>query len=252
VERKTAIASQEIRSAARSHIGASPLRTLLEDRSRSERVRTAAGMEIILGVVADGIGGENAGERAAEVTVNTVFEVCSRSTSRNTPQMLKDALEKANERVYAESRRSRRKMHMGSTAAVAAIVDGLLYIANVGDSRVYLIRGNSVKQISIDHTWTSEVVRSGLLSKEDAAKHPRKDEIVRSIGYEKTLDVDLGIWLQGGEESEEEAKGKQGFPLQKGDRVLIGMTNLEAITWRRWKSLDLLKGGAPSRLWRRS
>jgi serine/threonine protein phosphatase PrpC len=221
VESKTARAVREVRSAARSHIGASPLRTLLEDRSRSERIRTASGLELVLGVVADGIGGENAGERAAEVTVNTVFEMCSRSRERNIPKMLKDALEEANERVYVESRRSRRKMHMGSTAAIAAIVDGLLYIANVGDSRIYLIHGSNVRQLSMDHTWANEITRSGRLSKEEAAKHPRKDEIVRSIGYEKSLQVDLGIWLRGGEETEEEAEAVQGLPIQSGDRILI-------------------------------
>ncbi|OGO16560.1 MAG: hypothetical protein A2Z14_04285, partial [Chloroflexi bacterium RBG_16_48_8] len=221
MERKTAVTTQEVRSAARSHIGASPLRLFLEDRSRSERIRASAGLEMVLGVVADGIGGENAGERAADVTVNTIFEACSRSTECSIPKMLKNALEEANERVYVESRRSRRKMNMGSTAAVAAIVEGCLYIANVGDSRIYLIRGNSVRKLSLDHTWVNEVVRSGRLTKEEAAKHPRREEIVRSIGYEKSLEVDLGVWLRGGEESEAEAGSAQGIPLQKGDRVLI-------------------------------
>jgi protein phosphatase len=221
VKETAAPEAKEIRSAASSHIGASPLRKLLEDRSRSESIRTAVGMEMVLGVVADGIGGENAGERAAEVTVNTVFEFCSNSTERDIPNMLKKALEQANERVHAEARRSRRKMNMGSTAAVAAVVEGRLYIANVGDSRIYLIRGQNVKQLTRDHTWANEVVRSGRLSMQDASKHPRKDEIVRSIGYETSLDVDLGVWLKDGEESEKEASLAQGLFLRKGDRVLI-------------------------------
>jgi len=213
--------TQTIDFAARSHIGASPLRKLLEDRSRSDRVRTAAGLEMILGVVADGIGGENAGERAAEVTINTVFEYCSNSSERDIPGMLNNALQEANQRVYAESRRSRRKMNMGSTAAVAAIVEGRLYVANVGDSRVYLIRGGDVMQLTLDHTWGNEVVRSGRLGAEQAAKHPRREEIVRSIGYEKSLDVDLGLWQHGGVESEGEARAAQGILLQLRDRVLI-------------------------------
>jgi len=221
VDQANSTTSHEVRSAARSHIGASPLRLLLEDRSRSEKIRTASGLEMVLGVVSDGIGGENAGERAAEITVNTIFEVCKKSKEGNIPKVLKDALEVANERVYAEARRSRRKMHMGSTAAVAAIVDGRLYTANVGDSRIYLIHGNRARQLSMDHTWANEVVRSGRLSSGEAAKHPRREEIVRSIGFEKSLEVDLGIWLKGGEESQEEARAAQGIPLQKGDRVLI-------------------------------
>jgi len=221
VDREISSEEQKYRFAAQSHIGASPLRVLLEDRSRSEVLRTSAGLEMVLGVVADGIGGEIAGERAAEITVNTIFDACSRSNETNVPEMLKQALEEANAHVFVESRRSRRKMNMGSTAAVAAIVEGRLYIANVGDSRIFLIRGNQVKKITMDHTWINEVIRSGLLTKEEAAKHPRREEIVRSIGYEESLKVDLGIWLQGGAESEAEASGAQGIALQKGDRVLI-------------------------------
>ncbi|NIM94878.1 MAG: SpoIIE family protein phosphatase [Anaerolineales bacterium] len=211
----------EVRSAALSHIGASPNRTLLEDRARVGQINTAGGTSMTLGVVADGVGGENAGERAAELTVTTVFDYCESTTSQDIPAVLKSALEKANERVHAEARRSRRKMNMGSTAAVAAIVDSCLYLANVGDSRIYLLRDGEATQLTIDHTWANEVVRSGKLSPEDANKHPRREEIVRSIGSEARVDVDLGIWLQGGEEGDAAARSAQGLELQPGDRVLI-------------------------------
>jgi protein phosphatase len=214
-------ADQEIRFAARSHIGASPKRELLEDRSRVELIRTGSGTQIVLGVVADGIGGENAGERAAEVTVETIFEYCTKSIEADIPSMLRNALEEANQRVYSEARRSRRKMNMGSTASVAGIVNGRLYLAQVGDSRIYLIRGDQVRQLTIDHTWENEVVRIGRLSLEEAAKHPRRDEIVRSIGYEKSVEVDLGIWLGTGSEDQSAAEAAQGFHLQPTDRILI-------------------------------
>lgn len=212
---------REIRFAAKSHIGASPQRELLEDRARAERIQTGSGIPITLGIVADGIGGENAGERAAELTVDTVFEVCAKSAEHDVPTILKNALMEANRRVYAESRRSRRKMNMGSTASVAAIVGERLYVANVGDSRIYLIRGDQVQQLTIDHTWANEVTRLGRLSPEEAAKHPRRDEIVRSLGYEETVVVDLGIWIEGENESQSNADAAQGLPLQPTDRVLI-------------------------------
>lgn len=210
-----------IQHAVLSHIGASPRRVLLEDRCQAETLSTAGGLEMTLGVVADGIGGENAGERAAEVTVNAIIDQCQRSSNQDVPQILEEALKSANERVFADARRSLRKRNMGSTAAVAAIVEDRLYVANVGDSRVYLIRGRKVLQLTVDHTWEYETLRSGKLTPEEIARHPRKDEIVRSVGYDAEVDVDLGVWIKGGQESESEAYSAQGMQLQPGDRVII-------------------------------
>lgn len=208
-------------TAALSNIGASGRRTVLEDRCRAGRIETAAGLDLTVGLVADGIGGENAGERAAELTVTVVFDHIARSAERNIPLLLKRALEEANRRVFADARGSRRKSNMGSTAALAAIADNRLYVANVGDSRIYLLRDGKAACVTRDHTWEEEIVRSGRLSPQEAAKHPRKDEIVRSIGYDRSLQVDLGLWLRGGKESQAEAEGAQGLPLQQGDVVLV-------------------------------
>ncbi|MFQ5942831.1 MAG: protein phosphatase 2C domain-containing protein [Anaerolineales bacterium] len=211
----------EVRLAASSHIGASPTRTLLEDRSRTETIRTASGLILSVGVIADGIGGENAGERAAELTVTTVFENLQSSRERNIPRMLESALKEANERVFAEAQKSRRKTNMGSTAAIAAISNNRLYVVNVGDSRIYLLRGQKAFPLTVDHTWENEIVNSGKLSRVEAAKHPRRDQIVRSIGYEPNVKVDLGLWLHGGDESPAEARAAQGLPLKPGDIVLV-------------------------------
>ncbi|HEY44378.1 MAG TPA: serine/threonine-protein phosphatase [Anaerolineae bacterium] len=214
------VSRDKVQLAVLSHIGASPRRTLLEDRCQAETFTTAGGLEMTLGVVADGIGGENAGERAAEVTVNAVIDHCQRSSSQDIPLMLEKALKAENEQVFADARRSRRKRNMGSTAAVAAIVGDRLYVANVGDSRIYLIRGNKASPLTVDHTWEHEILRSGKLTAEEIARHPRKDEIVRSIGYDADVLVDLGVWVKGGEESETEAHSAQGMQLKPGDRIV--------------------------------
>lgn len=213
--------TDEVRYASLSHIGTSPRRMLLEDRSSAEIIQTAGGLTLTLGIVSDGVGGANAGERAAELTVQTVIDRCKLSTSHSIPEILRSALEEANNRVYRESRRSTRKMNMGATAAVSAIHEGKLYMANVGDSRIYLIRDGKTIPLSIDHTWTNEVVRKGKLTLQEARNHPRRDEIVRAIGNEATLKVDLGVWLQGGKETAQEARSAQGLVLRPGDRVLI-------------------------------
>jgi protein phosphatase len=208
-------------TSALSNIGASPRRTLLEDRARGENIRTASGLEIALGVVADGIGGENAGERAAEITVSTIFEHCAGSAERDVPRLLREALIEANRRVFVDARGSRRKLNMGSTAAVAAVCGGRLYVANVGDSRIYLVRDGTAIRLTVDHTWEEEVVRTGRLSPAEAARHPRREEIVRSIGFDRAIEVDLGLWLRAGEESAADAIRAQGLPLRPGDRIVV-------------------------------
>ena len=82
----------------------------------------------------------------------------------------------------------------------SAILNHRLYVANVGDSRIYLLRGQKAYPLTADHTWENEIVSSGKLGPMEAAKHPRRDQIVRSVGYEPKVNVDLGLWLHGGGE----------------------------------------------------
>ena len=136
-------------------------RRFYEDRLKSGRVTTAAGLVLDLAVVADGIGGENAGERAAEMTIDEVFEYARNSQDTDIPMLLQTAVEFANAKVYLEAQNDRHKQDMGSTAVVAAVHEGRLFIANVGDSRVYLVRGHQIRQLTWDHTWGNEMVREG-------------------------------------------------------------------------------------------
>jgi PPM family protein phosphatase len=193
----------------------------LEDFIKYGSVSTRSGLQLTLGVVADGIGGENAGERAATLTSDGVFEYCEDSRDTNIPEMLEAALIKVNAIVYKDAQERADKKNMGSTAAVAAIHDNHLYIANAGDSRIYLVRDNKITQLTVDHTWEHEVVQAGKLSWAEAARHPRRDELVRSIGYEPTLVVDLGLYFQNSETSEVEDSRAQGLPLLPGDRVIV-------------------------------
>ncbi len=110
---------------------------------------------------------------------------------------------------------------MGSTATVAAILNNHLYVANVGDSRIYLVRDNKISQLTVDHTWEREVVQSRKLTSIEAARHPRHGELVRSIGYESTVAVDLGLYFQGSDVSEADAVHNQGMILKPGDRVIL-------------------------------
>ena len=210
--------------ASQRNIGKSRQRGSMEDYVRTEKeIRTRGGLVLTVGMVADGVGGGSYGQRAADLTVEVTFDhIASSPTSipDQIPQMLHSALACANEAVFQEARQNRQVRGMGSTATVVAIHEGKLYLANVGDSRAYLIRDGQVQQLTRDHNWSYKMVRSGILSLEEAAQHPKAEELERSIGYEKEVDVDLGLYLAE-HESEGEVRRNQGCNLKEGDRLVI-------------------------------
>ena len=154
------------------------------------------------------------------MTIDEVFEYARNSQDTDIPMLLQTAVEFANAKVYLEAQNDRHKQDMGSTAVVAAVHEGRLFIANVGDSRVYLVRGHQIRQLTWDHTWGNEMVHEGSLTPEQAEAHIRRDELMRSIGYEPQVMVDLSLYTQE-QLSEEQARREQGMPLKPGDRVLL-------------------------------
>ena len=206
----------EIQSGQKQLIGTRPL---LEDCVASERIDTAGGMTLELAIVADGIGGENAGERAARLTVETVLRVVRESRESDIPRVLERSLKEANGKVFEAMRAFDRQHDMGCTAVVLAIAGRRLFMANVGDSRAYLIRGDQITQLTVDHTWGNDMLRAGKRTEEELRNHPSRDKLTRSIGYEPTLNVDLGIWLAP-KQTEDVARRNQGLLLQPGDHVI--------------------------------
>ena len=204
-----------------SHIGGRPN---LEDRAAAETLTTAGGLTLTLAMVADGIGGNVQGERAAELAIQTVFQEVRAATANNAAQLplvLAQALQAANAAVFEEGRVDRSRRGMGTTAVVVAICGNQLYLANVGDSRAYLIRGGHAAQITRDHTWAFEMQRQRLLTEAEIAKHPKRHELVRSIGYGSNVDVDLGVYLNDPLQAEREATINQGLLLQPNDRLVL-------------------------------
>lgn len=198
-------------------------RKSMEDRLLVRQVETADGMPMTVAMVADGIASTSAGDRAAELAIEVVFqelEAAHVADPALIPILLRMSLEKANLAVYEESREDRAKRNMGSTAVLAAIHDNSLYLANVGDSRAYLIRNDEAIQLTRDHTWARDMIKQGRLDPEEAASHPKAEELVRSIGFDSDLEVDLGVYVNG-VESEELASANQGFELLPDDRLLL-------------------------------
>ncbi len=117
---------------------------------------------------------------------------------------------------------------MGATCACALVIEDHLYIAYVGDSRIYLLRGGTIQQLTIDHTWIQEALDAGVISPEQANGHPNAHVIRRYLGSPTQVDVDTRIRLAPGE-SDEQMFARQGMALEPGDILVLcsdGLTDL--------------------------
>ena len=143
----------------------------------------------ILLVVADGMGGHNAGERASSYAVEVLLQSIRKNKEKNPVKVMRRAIESANDMVYQESISSDRSRGMGTTMVAAVICKDRLYVANVGDSRLYIIN-SQIRQITKDHSLVEEMVRLGKLTKEEGRNHPDKNIITRAVGAEETVQID--------------------------------------------------------------
>ena len=174
----------------------------------------------LLIAVADGMGGHAGGEVASSIAIETI------STAGDAP--IADRIIEANTRIAAASAADTSLAGMGTTISAADISgDGIATIGHVGDSRVYLLRSGSLRQVTTDHTLVAQWVAEGRLTPEEAAAHPQRGMIMRAVGHGRPLEVDLVV-----------------EPLGNGDRLMIcsdglsGMINDDLIA-------DLLLRGTP-------
>ena len=144
----------------------------------------------VLAVVADGMGGHNAGEVASAEVVN-VLKNSDFSAQTDTQKTLLDAIEYANNTIYKMSVHSPDLHGMGTTATVCAVSGDKVTAAQVGDSRLYLIRNSEITQITKDHSLVEMLLERGSITKEDAKNHPQKNVITRAIGTDNTVQADI-------------------------------------------------------------
>lgn len=142
-------------------------------------------------VVADGMGGHRAGEVASEQAVNAVLQSIKENDNTDKISLIETAISVANDKVLDMSTRDEKFKGMGTTLVVATLEDGILYVANVGDSRLYLIDDDDIKQITRDHSLVQEMVSIGELDKDSARNHSSKNVITRAIGVEKKIMADF-------------------------------------------------------------
>lgn len=162
-------------------------------------------------IVADGMGGHNAGDYASRLAVETVVEEIRTSSEDNPVKILNNAIGRANEQLRKRAREDRALSGMGTTIVAATCIGRYLEVANVGDSRLYVI-SDAIRQITQDHSLVEEMVRMGGLDKETARNHPDKNIITRAVGAKRDVEVDFF-----------------NVELQTGDMVLLcsdGLTNM--------------------------
>lgn len=141
-------------------------------------------------IVADGMGGHKAGDYASRHTIERVVASISRNGSEEPVTIIQEAISKANELLVAESNEDETKSGMGTTLVIATLVGDKLIVANVGDSRLYVI-SDMVRQITRDHSLVDEMVRLGELNPSEARSHPDKNIITRAIGAQKNVKADF-------------------------------------------------------------
>jgi protein phosphatase len=143
-------------------------------------------------IVADGMGGHNAGEVASALAVSTV-----RSGARmgiRTADQFRELVQQANTAIYTASLDDSTQSGMGTTLTGVAVIPGeepRILIANVGDSRTYLFRSGALTRLSVDHSYVQELVNEGIITPEEARVHPRRNIVTRAMGIDRTVQVDV-------------------------------------------------------------
>lgn len=163
-------------------------------------------------IVADGMGGHKAGDFASRFLVETLVEYIKNCEEQSAVAALNKGIAKVNSELYEKACQSEALSGMGTTLVAATIEDSTLYVANVGDSRLYLIEREGIRQITRDHSFVEEMVSLGQMDRESKEYKVKKNIITRAVGIDRKLDVDFFE-----------------VPLKSGDYILLcsdGLTNM--------------------------
>ncbi len=141
-------------------------------------------------IVADGMGGYNAGDFASRCSVETFVAQVQKNDQPTVISTMTEALKAANATVLRNARENEDMKGMGTTFVAATVFPDKAYVMNVGDSRLYLV-GDELKQVTVDHSYVEEMVRKGELQRKDARIHPKKNVITRAVGVDDAVEADF-------------------------------------------------------------
>jgi len=163
-------------------------------------------------IVADGMGGHKAGDYASKATVETMLAEIATSTETDAAVILERAIQTANTLIRRRAEEFPDFQGMGTTVVAASCLGDILKVANVGDSRLYVISNREIRQITRDHSLVEEMVRMGGIDRDEARNHPDKNIITRAVGADDTVRPDFFT-----------------VKMEKGDIILMctdGLTNM--------------------------
>lgn len=163
-------------------------------------------------LVADGMGGCNAGEVASSTAISAFVEAMENAENGETLDKMMNAVAECNKKVYQKSRENIEFLDMGTTLVAVTIENGKMFVVHVGDSRVYLFRENNLQQITTDHSYVMELVKIGSITREEAEVHPKRNIITRAIGIREDVEADTVI-----------------EDIKQGDKILLctdGLSNM--------------------------
>ncbi|WP_141505938.1 Stp1/IreP family PP2C-type Ser/Thr phosphatase [Paenibacillus luteus] len=178
-------------TANRSDIGR--VRQVNEDQSWVSQLNNG----ITLAIVADGMGGHQAGDVASQKAVDAFRSMLEQSAAKadlsiqEGKMLIRQAITQANEAVFELASRNEKYHNMGTTIVAALVKKDNAIIGHVGDSRAYKITEGVIKQITFDHTLVNELVKSGQLSEEEAAHHPRRNVLTRAVGTDSQVEIEV-------------------------------------------------------------
>src|SRR3954471_16353241 len=157
--------------------------------SPSEEKDTHPGGRLL--VVADGMGGHRGGATASRLAGETVKAQYLGSETYDIAQALREALTRANARIFTEAQANPDLRGMGTTTSALVVKNNQAWFAHVGDSRIYLVRGDDISQITEDHSLVASMVKEGLLTAKEAETHPRRNVLQRSMGVGEDVEIDI-------------------------------------------------------------
>ena len=148
-------------------------------------------------ILADGMGGYNGGEVASKLAVDAVKNYVKNYFSsiqldkESIMQFLKETIEYANDVVYRRSQEDEELREMGTTLEVCLIYSDKVFIAHVGDSRVYRIRKDFIRKLTTDHSYVEKLVKDGTITREESYSHPKKNMLIQAVGCEETIKPEI-------------------------------------------------------------
>ncbi|MCL4546828.1 MAG: Stp1/IreP family PP2C-type Ser/Thr phosphatase [Deltaproteobacteria bacterium] len=151
-------------------------------------------------LICDGMGGHKAGEVASQYASIKIVEYFYKSAQKDILSKLNESIRIVNREIYNLSQKDSSKRGMGTTLVTTVLFDNILYFANVGDSRAYLLRNDSIRKLTKDHSWLEEKISEGILSPSEARNNPNKNIITKCVGFEPDVEPNFGsIILKGGD-----------------------------------------------------